>query len=108
GSASGARPASRKRGDGEETKMTAAATPATEQVDARYKELDSWTALEMIAAMFEGQLAAVTAVGGTLAAIAAAVDAAVPRLLEGGRIVYVGAGTSGRIAVQDGVELTPT
>jgi N-acetylmuramic acid 6-phosphate etherase len=94
--------------------MTSDATPAavialsTEQVDARYKDLDSWTAVEMIAAMFEGQLAAVTAVGGALAAIAAAVDAAVPRLLQGGRIIYVGAGTSGRIAVQDGAELTPT
>jgi len=62
----------------------------------------------MIAAMFEGQVAATAAVGGALEAIAAAVDAAVPRLLEGGRIIYVGAGTSGRIAVQDGAELTPT
>jgi N-acetylmuramic acid 6-phosphate etherase len=62
----------------------------------------------MIAAMFEGQLAAVAAVGGAVAAIAAAVDAAVPGLLQGGRIIYVGAGTSGRIAVQDGAELTPT
>src|SRR5258708_7721269 len=94
--------------------MTSDAAPAavpalsTEQVDARYKDLDSWTAAEMIAAMFEGQLAAITAVGGALAAIAAAVDAAVPRLLQGGRIIYVGAGTSGRIAVQDGAELTPT
>jgi len=87
---------------------TPAAVPSTEQADARYKDLDSWTAAEMIAAMFESQLTAVTAVGGALAAIAAAVDAAVPRLLEGGRIIYVGAGTSGRIAVQDGVELTPT
>jgi N-acetylmuramic acid 6-phosphate etherase len=88
--------------------MTSDATPATEQADARYKDIDSWTAAEMIAAMFESQLAAVTAVGGSLAAIATAVDAAVPRLLKGGRIIYVGAGTSGRIAIQDGAELTPT
>src|SRR5258708_772255 len=89
---------------------TSAAVPAlnTEQVDARYRDLDSWTAVEMIAAMFEGQLEAITAVGGALAAIAVAVDGAVPRLLQGGRIIYVGAGTSGRIAVQDGAELTPT
>ena len=38
----------------------------------------------------------------------AAVDAAVPALQRGGRIVYVGAGTSGRIGVQDGTELPPT
>jgi N-acetylmuramic acid 6-phosphate etherase len=90
--------------------VTPAAVPAlrTEQIDARYKDLDSWPVAEMIAAMFEGQLAAISAVGGAVAAIAAAVDAAVPRLRQGGRIIYVGAGTSGRIAVQDGAELTPT
>jgi N-acetylmuramic acid 6-phosphate etherase len=36
------------------------------------------------------------------------VDDAVPALKRGGRLVYVGAGTSGRIAVQDGAELRPT
>jgi N-acetylmuramic acid 6-phosphate etherase len=89
---------------------TAAFVPSasTEQVNARYMDLDSWPAAEMIAAMFEGQLAAVAAVGGALGAIAAAVDAALPALQQGGRIIYVGAGTSGRIAVQDGAELTPT
>jgi N-acetylmuramic acid 6-phosphate etherase len=81
---------------------------STEQIDARYRDLDSWPVAEMIAVMFEGQLAAVAAVGAALAAIAAAVDAAVPGLGQGGRLVYVGAGTSGRIAVQDGAELTPT
>ena len=35
-------------------------------------------------------------------------DDAVPSLKRGGRLVYVGAGTSGRIAVQDGTELGPT
>jgi N-acetylmuramic acid 6-phosphate etherase len=62
----------------------------------------------MIAAMYEGQLAAAAAVGGALGAIAAAVDDAVPALQRGGRIVYAGAGTSGRIGVQDGSELNPT
>jgi N-acetylmuramic acid 6-phosphate etherase len=80
----------------------------TEQIDPRYAELDSWSTLEMIAAMYEGQLAAVAAVQGVLEDIARAVDEAVPRLVRGGRIVYAGAGTSGRIGVQDGVELTPT
>src|SRR5262249_56640985 len=55
-----------------------------------------------------GQLGAAAAVGGALGAIAAAVDDAVPALKRGGRIVYAGAGTSGRIAVQDGSELLPT
>ena len=58
--------------------------------------------------MYEGQLEAAGAVRGALEAIAAAVEDAVPALQRGGRIVYVGAGTSGRIGVQDGAELTPT
>ena len=80
----------------------------TEQISPRYVELDSWSAAEMIAAMYEGQLAAAAAVRGALGAIAAAVDDAVLALQQGGRIVYAGAGTSGRIGVQDGSELPPT
>jgi N-acetylmuramic acid 6-phosphate etherase len=80
----------------------------TEQISPRFRELDSWSSTEMIAAMYEGQLAAAASVRGALDAIAAAVDAAVPALRRGGRIVYAGAGTSGRIAVQDGTELPPT
>ena len=80
----------------------------TEQISQRYRELDSWSSAEMIAAMYEGQLAAAAAVRGALDAIAAAVDDAVPALRRGGRIVYVGAGSSGRIGVQDGTELPPT
>lgn len=80
----------------------------TEQIDPRFADLDSWSAAEMIAAMYEGQLAAAGAVRGALGAIAAAVDDAVPALRRGGRVIYVGAGTSARIGVQDGSELPPT
>jgi N-acetylmuramic acid 6-phosphate etherase len=81
---------------------------ATEKIDPRYIELDSWSAAEMIGAMHEEQVAAAEAVRGALGAIATAVDDAVPALERGGRIVYAGAGTSGRIGVQDGAELAPT
>src|SRR5216683_5899863 len=80
----------------------------TEKISPRYVELDSWSSGEMIAAMYESQLAAAAAVRGALPAIAGAADDAVPALRRGGRIVYVGAGTSGRIGVQDGSELPPT
>ena len=80
----------------------------TEKISPRYVELDSWSSGEMIAAMYESQLAAAAAVRGALHAIADAADNAVPALRRGGRIVYVGAGTSGRIGVQDGSELPPT
>ncbi|MEJ2378619.1 MAG: N-acetylmuramic acid 6-phosphate etherase, partial [Pseudolabrys sp.] len=80
----------------------------TEHISPRYVELDSWPTAEMIAAMYEAQLAAAATVRGALGAITAAVEDAVPALQQGGRIVYVGAGTSGRIGVQDGTELPPT
>jgi N-acetylmuramic acid 6-phosphate etherase len=62
----------------------------------------------MTAAMYDGQLAACAAVRPALPAINAAADDAVAALKRGGRLVYVGAGTSGRIAIQDGAELRPT
>lgn len=81
---------------------------ATEQISPRFVDLDSWSTRDMVDAMFEGQLAAAAAVRPALANISAAVDDAVPALERGGRLVYAGAGTSGRIAVQDGTELPPT
>jgi N-acetylmuramic acid 6-phosphate etherase len=80
----------------------------TEHISERYAELDSWPAPKILAAMYEEQVAAAEAVRAALPAIAVAVDDAVPALQRGGRIVYAGAGTSGRIGVQDGAELPPT
>jgi len=81
---------------------------STEDISPRYLDFDLWDNNEALKALYEGQLAAVAAVGPALTAIAAAVDDAVPRLRKGGRLVYAGAGTSGRIGVQDGAELSPT
>jgi N-acetylmuramic acid 6-phosphate etherase len=58
--------------------------------------------------MLEGQMTAVAAVRSALPAITAAVDSAASALRETGRLVYLGAGTSGRVAAQDGAELPPT
>jgi N-acetylmuramic acid 6-phosphate etherase len=80
----------------------------TEVADPRFRHIAEWPSTVAVEAMLEGQLAAVAAVHGQIAAIAAAADAAAERLKAGGRLVYVGAGTSGRIAIQDGVELSPT
>ena len=81
---------------------------STETVDPRYLDLADWPSATAIEAMLEGQLAAVAAIKGQVGAIAAAADAAARRLGTTGRLVYAGAGTSGRVAVQDGVELFPT
>ena len=89
--------------------MTAApALPATETVDPRFEGLDGWSPLSRLEAMWEGQLAAAAAVRPALPALAAAATAAATRLARGGRLVYAGAGTSGRIGVQDAAELPPT
>ncbi|WP_372424818.1 N-acetylmuramic acid 6-phosphate etherase [Salinarimonas chemoclinalis] len=81
---------------------------STERISARYVDLDAWETGEALEAMLEGQLSAVAAVRAALPALGRAVDDAASRLGEAGRLVYLGAGTSGRIAVQDGAELTPT
>lgn len=81
---------------------------ATEEVDPRFADLDAWSLQSAMEAMWEGQLAAVAAVGRALPAITAAANAATEVLSDRGRLIYVGAGTSGRVAVQDGAELTPT
>jgi N-acetylmuramic acid 6-phosphate etherase len=81
---------------------------ATEEVDPRFAELDGWSLASAMEAMWEGQLAAVAAIGHALPAITAATELAKDALRDRGRIVYAGAGTSGRVAVQDGAELTPT
>ena len=82
--------------------------PATEGADPRYVDLELWPAETALTALWEGQLAAVAALRPALPALARAVEAAASRLRCGGRIAYAGAGTSGRIGVQDGAELGPT
>lgn len=80
----------------------------TETVDPRFADVDRWPTLSVVETMLEGQLAAIAALKNQAGAIAAAAEAAALRMRKGGRLVYAGAGTSGRLAVQDGVELTPT
>ncbi|WP_071799383.1 N-acetylmuramic acid 6-phosphate etherase [Natronohydrobacter thiooxidans] len=80
----------------------------TEHADPRYRALDTWDSLTALRAIWESQIAAVASIGPALPALAEVVEAALPRLRAGGRLVYAGAGTSIRIAVQDGTELGPT
>ncbi|WP_309698171.1 N-acetylmuramic acid 6-phosphate etherase [Sphingomonas sp. SORGH_AS_0870] len=80
----------------------------TETLDARYLDLDKWPTESAVQAMLEGQMAAIAAIQSQTAAIARAAEAAAARLGHEGRLIYVGAGTSGRLAVQDGTELNPT
>jgi N-acetylmuramic acid 6-phosphate etherase len=80
----------------------------TEIVSPRYGGIDAWEPADILEALIEGQLAAVAAVRAARRPIEKAALAMEARLREGGRLVYAGAGTSGRLAAQDGAELTPT
>lgn len=80
----------------------------TETLDPRYLDLECWPTVQAVEAMLEGQMAAIASLHGQTVAIAAAAEAAADRLQRGGRLVFVGAGTSGRLAVLDGTELHPT
>ena len=70
--------------------------------------LDQYPTAELVNVLVDDQMNAVNAVRAAAPRIAAAVAAALPRMEAGGRLVYVGAGTSGRLGLLDSVELYPT
>lgn len=80
----------------------------TETPSSNHTELDLYATPDVVLALVDDQVNAVNAVRAAASAIAQAVDAAVPRMLQGGRLIYAGAGTSGRLGVLDSVELYPT
>jgi len=80
----------------------------TERVSPRYSDIDLWEPGDVLDALIESQMAAVAAVRPALSAIEQAAAAMRARLSGSGRLIYAGAGTSGRLAVQDGAELIPT
>jgi N-acetylmuramic acid 6-phosphate etherase len=80
----------------------------TEATNERSVALDTMTTLEVLRVMNEEDAAVPGVVRSALPALAAAVDAVVDRMRSGGRLVYAGAGTSGRLAMLDAVECVPT
>jgi N-acetylmuramic acid 6-phosphate etherase len=80
----------------------------TERTSPRYSDIDVWGPMDILDAMIEGQFSAVAAVRAARHAIGSAAAALETRLRNDGRLIYAGAGTSGRLAVQDGAELSPT
>ena len=84
------------------------AVPDTEARDPRFDGIDRWPVEAVLDGLLEGQMAAAAAVRSALPALARVIEAAVPRLRANGRLAYAGAGTSGRVAFQDGAELRPT
>jgi N-acetylmuramic acid 6-phosphate etherase len=80
----------------------------TEQRIQASKNLDHMSAIKILRLMNREDCKVAPAVGRELPAIARAVDGIVSRMQNGGRLIYVGAGSSGRIGVLDASECPPT
>lgn len=80
----------------------------TEQRLAASMELDQLSTLEALAVMNEQDALAVKAVASECAEVGRAIEIVAAALMAGGRLIYVGAGTSGRLGVLDAAECPPT
>ncbi|RSL85316.1 hypothetical protein CEP51_003393 [Fusarium floridanum] len=80
----------------------------TEQKNSKTTNIDSMSSLELCRVINEEDASVAQAVQTCLPQIADAIDIIVPRLLKGGRVIYTGAGTSGRLGVLDASEIPPT
>lgn len=80
----------------------------TEQRNPKTTHIDRMTTLEMVRVMNEENMNSVLAVDRALPQIAQAVDAVAAAIGNGGKLVYIGAGTSGRLGILDASECPPT
>src|ERR1044072_422060 len=87
---------------------TGGTLPITEQENPRSKNLSSLSSREILAPMNAEDATVAAAVERVLDDVARAVDETVARLRDGGRLFYVGTGTSGRLGVLDASECPPT
>ena len=82
--------------------------PVTEAVHPAGAALERLPTSRLVLRLHQGDREAVAAVGRALPALSALADAAADRLGRGGRLVYAGAGTSGRLGALDAAECPPT
>lgn len=80
----------------------------TESQNPKTLNLDQMSALDIVKTMNAEDKKVADAVESVLSDIAAAIDAITERMQRGGRLIYIGAGTSGRLGVLDAVECVPT
>ncbi|MBW4562492.1 MAG: N-acetylmuramic acid 6-phosphate etherase [Mojavia pulchra JT2-VF2] len=80
----------------------------TEQVNSNSLNLDQISSLELVDLFNSEDQKAVAAVAAAKAQLAQAIDSTAERLRHGGRLFYIGAGTSGRLGVLDAAECPPT
>jgi N-acetylmuramic acid 6-phosphate etherase len=82
--------------------------PPTEQDNPRSHDLSSRSVIDIVSLINEEDALVAKAVQHELPRVSAAVEAIVARLANGGRLFYVGTGTSGRLGVLDASECPPT
>src|SRR5882672_5840969 len=82
--------------------------PVTEEENPRTSNLSSRSSLEIVSVMNGEDEGVAVAVHEVLPDVARAVDGIVERLRAGGRLFYIGTGTSGRLGVLDAAECPPT
>src|SRR3989304_2911500 len=80
----------------------------TEARNPASEDLDGLSALEIVRLINSEDARVAAAVAHESDAIAKAIDVIAERLERGGRLIYIGAGTSGRLGVLDAVECPPT
>ncbi|XOQ47730.1 MAG: N-acetylmuramic acid 6-phosphate etherase [Eubacteriales bacterium] len=80
----------------------------TESVNPKSKNIDTMDTMDILNIINEEDKTVAYAVEKTLPDIAVLIDAVYPRMLKGGRVIYIGAGTSGRLGVLDASECPPT
>src|SRR5689334_19079359 len=80
----------------------------TESRNPRSEAIDALDSAGIVALMIAEDAHVVAAVRSEIAAIARAIDEVAERFRRGGRLIYVGAGTSGRLGVLDASECPPT
>jgi N-acetylmuramic acid 6-phosphate etherase len=82
--------------------------PVTEQENPRTRNIGALSTLEIVTAINDEDATVAAAVRCTLPDVARAVERIVLQLGRGGRLIYVGTGTSGRLGVLDASECSPT
>ncbi len=81
---------------------------STEKRNEKTKDIDLLSVDEILKIMNEEDLKVVEAVKSALPEIRVVIDECIQAYKRGGRIIYIGAGTSGRLGLMDAVEVVPT
>jgi N-acetylmuramic acid 6-phosphate etherase len=80
----------------------------TEAIDSRFSKIDTLSTIDLLKLFNDGDKSVAEEVAKVLPKVAEAITEITKRMESGGRLIYVGAGTSGRLGVLDASECIPT